>query len=208
MFGDGKLSYFDFWYYVFESTNGENGIKPFYVNFAQNVRYPIMVQEMFDDNGLISAYDFKGTAVGLYKNNPGDDPYQLAYTTKMRTDNATLHVNDNGTIRVWNMPFSEDGWYDVKYTSDSVADTNDWVFSNYNGDDSNRLSLDSGNGTVAINNVGGYTYEYVVVRCCFLLSALLDICFFCCIIPENGGCYGFSNVIYRFYIWCNFGLVN
>lgn len=69
--------------------------------------------------------------------------------------------NDNGTIRVWNTPFSEDGWYDVKYTSDSVADTNDWVFSNYNGDDSNRLSLDSGNGTVAINNVGGYTYEYV-----------------------------------------------
>lgn len=106
--------------------------------------------------------DFKGTAVGLFVNNPDGDPNELAHTTKMRTDNATLHVDDWSRTLI--MPFSEDGWYDVKMTEGDNG--SGWyentTFSNYHGDNDTKKIVPSNSVNYATISAEPWYYEYAL----------------------------------------------
>lgn len=133
-FGDGKLSYSDFGYMTYENEEGYKTINTFAIRASFDTPWIDSADSMYYINNHIM--NFKGTAVGLFVNNPDGDPNELAHTTKMRTDNATLHINNGyNWSTTLTMPFSEDGWYDVKmtegYNGSYYANT---TFSNYHGD--------------------------------------------------------------------------
>lgn len=112
------------------------------------------------------SWDFTGRAIGTYTkdNNVSTPSYKF-----LQTDNATMHIDGNkdNITYVINLPFSDSGWYDVKLENNNINEYGSKTieFSNYAGDDSNKLSIDDGSSKInadgweSVSFLGNYTFQ-------------------------------------------------